>query len=163
MTNMAEILERAVDMALEKKDPRRKHERRLERERKRRSTATAAESRPAEIPRESEAPRSRAKPAVSRHVPSQVRGRVLERAGYQCEYCGPDGTRCSSRTHLEIEHERPFAIFKSHDERFLRAFCAGHNRLSAERVYGAEFIREKIEVRRGRRHSLVVPQAVGET
>ena len=103
------------------------------------------------------------KPATSRHVPAEVRERVLERAAYRCEYRAPDGTRCRSRTRLEIEHQRPFAIFQSHDERFLRAFCAGHNRLSAERVYGAEFIREKIEARRGQRNSRGAPQPAGKT
>ncbi len=67
-----------------------------------------------------------------------MRDRVLERAGYRCEYRGPDGRRCSSRVRLEIEHQRPFAIFRSHDERYLKAFCRAHNRLSAERVYGTE-------------------------
>jgi hypothetical protein len=77
-----------------------------------------------------------------------VRERVLERAGYLCEFRGPDGTQCTSRTGLEIEHVKPFAIFRDHDERFLEALCPGHNRYRAERVYGTEFIRRKIEERR---------------
>ena len=81
-------------------------------------------------------------PAKSRYVPG--------RASYQCEFSGPDGTRCTGRTGLQIEHERPFAIFHSHDERFLRAFCPRHNRFSAERAFGAEFIRQKIAERGGR-------------
>ena len=55
--------------------------------------------------------------------------------------------RCTSRTGLEIEHVKPFAIFRDHDERFLEALCPRHNRYRAERVYGAEFIRRKIEER----------------
>jgi hypothetical protein len=42
---------------------------------------------------------------------------------------------------------KPFGIFHDHDEQFLRAFCPRHNRLQAERVYGKEFIREKIAAR----------------
>ena len=76
-----------------------------------------------------------------------MRERVLERAGHRCEFRGPDGTRCTSRTGLEIEHVKPFAIFHDHDERLLQALCPGHNRYRAERVYGAEFIRRKIEKR----------------
>jgi hypothetical protein len=53
--------------------------------------------------------------------------------------------RCTSRTGLEIEHAKPFAIFRDHDERFLEALRPRHNRYRAERVYGAEFIRRKIE------------------
>jgi hypothetical protein len=83
--------------------------------------------------------------ATSRHIPSELRERVQARAGYQCEYKAPDGTRCSSRTRLEIDHERPFALYRSHDERHLRLLCRRHNRFQAERVYGAGFIRAKIE------------------
>jgi hypothetical protein len=59
-----------------------------------------------------------------RHIPSEVRERVHARAGYQCEYRSKDGTRCSARTGLEIDHERPFGIYRSHDERYLRLLKA---------------------------------------
>ena len=70
------------------------------------------------------------------------------RANYQCQYRSSDGTRCSARTGLQIEHVRPFGIYHSNDERFLALLCAGHNGLAAERIYGAAFIRRKIERRR---------------
>jgi hypothetical protein len=44
---------------------------------------------------------------------------------------------------------KPFAIFRDHDERFLEALCPRHNRYRAERVYGKDLIRRKIEERRG--------------
>lgn len=86
--------------------------------------------------------------APSRYIPSEVRERVHARADYQCEYRGPDGTRCRSRTGLEIEHERPFALHHSHEERYLRVYCRRHNRLAAERVYGAAFIQRRIDAAR---------------
>ena len=89
-----------------------------------------------------------AKPTPSRYIPSEVRERVLERAGYQCEYRGPDGVRCSCRTGLQIEHTKPFAVWRSHDERFLKAFCPAHNRYAAKKFYGPELIQTKIEARR---------------
>jgi hypothetical protein len=135
LKNMAEIFERAVDISLEKKDPKKKLERRLQRESAR--NASSGKSRPGEI--------SAQEGATSRHIPSELRERVQARAGYQCEYKAPDGTRCSSRTRLEIDHERPFALYRSHDERHLRLLCRRHNRFQAERVYGAGFIRAKIE------------------
>lgn len=46
---------------------------------------------------------------------------------------------------------RPFGIFHSNDERFLVLLCPQHNALAAERVYGAAFIRRKIDERRRRR------------
>ncbi len=83
--------------------------------------------------------------------PSEVRERVYLRAGFQCTFRGLDGTRCSSRTGLEIEHQRPFAIYQSHDERFLRVLCRRHNAFEAERVYGADFIRGKIDEKKRRK------------
>jgi hypothetical protein len=132
---MTDVFEKAMDISLDKKDPKRKRERRLERERKR--SAASKKSRPDEI--------SQDEKAKSRYIPSEVRERVFERAGYQCEFRSADGTRCSSRTGLEIEHERPFAIYRSHEERFLRAMCRRHNRFQAERVFGTEFIQAKID------------------
>ena len=132
---MAEIFEQALDVTLEKKDPKRKHERSHARE------AAKSSPRPDEV--------TPAEPITSRHVASATRGRVLARAGYQCEYRSRDGTRCTSRTGLQIEHSRPFAIHHDHDERYLRAYCAAHNRLAAERVYGSAFIKSKID---GRSH-----------
>lgn len=102
-------------------------------------------------------PRSRSRPneilprkqgTNSRYIPSEVRERVHERAGNQCEYKAPDGTRCPSRTGLEIEHERPFALYGSHHERYLRLYCRAHNRLSAERVFGVAYIQEKTDASR---------------
>lgn len=139
--NMAEILGRALDLALDKKDPERKLAQRRDRE-ARRVTKSARKTRPDKVP-------SSEHITESRYIPSEVRERVHERAGYRCEYKSPDGTRCRSRTSLEIEHTRPFAIFHSHDERFLRLYCRGHNGLSAERAYGAAFIRHKIADSRG--------------
>ncbi len=135
LKNMTDVFEKAMDISLDKKDPKRKRERRLEKERKR--SAAAEKHCPDKI--------SRDEKTKSRYIPSEVRERVFERAGYQCEYHSEDGTRCSSRTGLEIEHERPFAIYRSHEERFLRAMCRRHNRFQAERVFGTEFIRAKID------------------
>jgi len=147
LTHMAEVLEHAIDVALDQKDPKRKRERRLEKERRR--TAREEKSRPDEILKK--------EPQESRYVSSAVQERVHERAAYQCEYRAPDGRRCTSRTGLEIEHERPFAIFRSHDERFLRVLCRRHNRLRAEQFYGAKLIQTRIEEARRKK---VLPDAV---
>jgi hypothetical protein len=151
LKNMAEVFERAMDISLEKKDPKKKLERRLQKERKR--NASQKESRPDKIPTDEEAPTSGGNKAKSRYIPSEVREHVYARAAYRCEFRGPDGTRCSSRTGLEIDHERPFAIYRSHDEHHLRLLCRRHNRFQAERVYGAEFIRAKIEEKKSQKDS----------
>ncbi|GMR24354.1 MAG: hypothetical protein BMS9Abin37_2886 [Acidobacteriota bacterium] len=136
--HMAEIIEKALDIALEKKDPKKKLERRQARQK---------QSRPDEIVENAK----KDEPAKSRYIPSEVVERVHARAGHRCEYTGPDGTRCTSRTGLHIDHMRPFAIFLDHDERWLRLLCAAHNGLEAGRVYGADFIQRKIDERRARR------------
>jgi hypothetical protein len=82
---------------------------------------------------------------ASRYVSDELRERVHERGNYQCDYRASDGTRCTARAGLQIEHERPFAIFRSHEEQFLRLLCPGHNRLRAEQVYGADFVQAKID------------------
>ena len=135
LQHMAEIMERALDIALDKKDLKRKRARRLERKAKRRGETHREKTCPDKI-------------SNSRYIPSAVRERVHERAGQQCEFQGPDGTRCRSRTGLEIEHQRPFALHRSHDERFLLLYCSSHNRWSAERVFGVAFIQQKINTSR---------------
>jgi hypothetical protein len=135
LQHMAEIMEQAMDIALDKKDVKRKRARRLERE-SRRGDNSRQESRARKIL------------TKSRYIPSHVRERVHERAGYRCEYRAQDGTRCRSRAGLQIEHVRPFALYRSHDERYLHLFCRPHNRLSAEKVFGAAFIQKKIDASR---------------
>jgi len=147
--HLEEILDRALEIALDKKDPQRKLERRRSREaKKHRPGPRPGDAGPAKktTPSGEEPPREEPEsPAPSRHIPSEVRERVLERAGYQCEIRGPDGSRCSSRTGLEVEHTKPFAVYRSHDDRYLRIYCPAHNLQAARKFYGEEFIRRKIE------------------
>ncbi len=144
LQHMAEIMEQALDMALDKKDLKRKRARRLEREAKRSGKTPRKKSRLDEIP-------SGEQKATSRYIPSEVRERVHDRAGHQCEFRALDGTRCRSRTGLEVEHQLPFALHRSHDERFLSLQCRQHNLLSAERIFGVAFIQEKIDASRRKR------------
>jgi len=50
-----------------------------------------------------------------------------------------------TRTGLEVEHTKPFAVYHSHDDRYLRIYCPAHNLQAARKFYGEEFIRRKIE------------------
>ncbi len=143
--HMADILEKALDIALEKKDPKKRLERRQKRDKKREDSSNT-KSRSNEMANADE-------PAKSRYISSEVLERVHARANYQCQYRASDGTRCSARTGLQIEHVRPFGIFRSNDERFLELLCTQHNALAAERVYGAAFIQRKIDERRTRREA----------
>jgi hypothetical protein len=143
--HVEEILDQALEIALEKKDPQRKLERRRNREAKKKSQRP----RPGDAGEEEKRKQESESPAPTRHIPSEVRERVLERAGYRCEFRGPDGSRCSSRTGLEVEHTRPFAVYRSHDEQYLRIYCPAHNLQAARKFYGEDFIRRKIHAARG--------------
>ena len=124
--HMAEVLEKALDAALEKKDPKKRLERRQKKG-------------PAR-------PRSRSN-EVTRHVPAAVVERVHARGQHQCEYRAANGKRCPARV-VQIDHMRPFARFPNHDEHAMRLLCRSHNLLEAERIYGKAFIRRRIEKRR---------------
>ncbi len=137
--HMADVIEKALDIALEKKDPKKKLERR-----RKRQHGVATRSRSNEMGKKDE-------PAKSRYVASEVSERVHERGGYQCVYTGADGRRCTARVGLHIDHTDPFAIFLSNDESILRILCSAHNLLEAERVYGPDFIQRKINERRKRK------------
>ncbi len=137
-----------------KKDPKQKLE-----QRKRRQTARSKTRLDEAKPRtrldeaaganKREAPR-REGHERSRCIPSSVRERLLERAGYQCEYRGPGGVRCTARTRLEVDHIVPIGKGGSRGEENLRVFCRGHNLLSAAREFGEEFMRGKIEGRKSK-------------
>ena len=153
---MSEIIEKAVDLALERKDPRQKHERRKKRE------AARSKTRLDEVAGAPlGAPASCLHP--SRYVLSSVRERRLERAGYQCEFRGPEGVRCTARVGLEIDHMRPHAKGGSSGEENLRVLCRGHNLLSATREFGEAFMRGKIEGQRVGRAVVRDRQGVGFT
>ena len=94
--HMSDILEKAIDIALDKKDPKKKLERR-----RRRQKASAAPSRSNEMAKKDA-------PAESRYVASEVSERVHEPGRYQCVYTGYDGTRCTARAGLHIDHRSPF-------------------------------------------------------
>ena len=110
------------------------------------SQSAKCESRPGEV--------ASSEPATSRHVPAAVRDRVFQRASYQCQFTCTDGTRCTARTGLQIEHTVPFGKRPEHDESTLQILCAPHNRLRAEQAYGTRYVQAKIAMRRLQAHGL---------
>jgi hypothetical protein len=159
LTSMAEIFERAVDITLEKKDPKKRYQRRLERQHK--QSENTEKSRAREISKLGGVGTGEKEKATSRYISSEIRERVLDRASHRCEYVARDGTRCTAKTGLEIEHEQPFALFRSHDERFLKVLCRRHNLFQAERVFGTKFIRAKIKAKKGREGAQAYSRPLG--
>ena len=54
----------------------------------------------------------------------------------------------TARVGLHLDHRSPFAIFRNNDEEVMTLLCHAHNLLMAERVYGVDFIQQKIAERR---------------
>lgn len=146
--NIAAVLEAALDVAIDKKDPQKRQERREQRAAKQKAkpTTTPAQQDAAVASKTSLDEVS----AQSRAVPQPLRDQLLARAGFQCEYQTHDGTRCSARTHLAIDHIVPYARGGSTTPGNLRVLCTPHNQRYAERCYGWDFMADKIAQARDR-------------
>jgi hypothetical protein len=79
------------------------------------------------------------------HISNELRRQLVARDGASCTFTCGDGQRCGSRAFLQIHHEAPWA--KGGPDTFdnLRLVCAAHNRLLAERDFGATHVRRAIE------------------
>jgi 5-methylcytosine-specific restriction endonuclease McrA len=104
---------------------------------------------------QSSKPRARRQGAApkpdSRHVPNEVRRAVLERDGMRCSYVSAEGKRCEQRGWLELHHEQPYGRGGAPTVANIRVLCRAHNDLLAERDYGRDFIRCRIEHARAAR------------
>ncbi|MBK8997014.1 MAG: HNH endonuclease [Myxococcales bacterium] len=123
--DLATILERALDLL-------------IERETKRRSGAGK--------PRK----RRETKPG-SRHVPVEVQRAVRERDGDQCTFTDAEGRRCSAKRFLTIEHLDPFAKGGPTTVDNCCLLCRPHNAHRARQVFGEEHIQNEISEARARR------------
>ena len=64
----------------------------------------------------------------TRYVPKRLVQEVKQQSNNQCSYVGPTGIRCNQRSHLQIDHIRPWAKGgSSHDIENLRCLCRAHN------------------------------------
>jgi 5-methylcytosine-specific restriction endonuclease McrA len=93
-----------------------------------------------------ERPRSRHSRGLKRtaqhreHIPNAVRREVAARDELRCTYVSENGCRCPARTLLQIHHEAPWARGGASTVENLRLLCAAHNRLLAERDFGARYV-----------------------
>ncbi len=119
----AELLDAAMDVFLEKKDPLRK----------------IIKPRTAPCDTAAEVKMPFAKPAKS--LKPSTRNAVLRKSGGQCEYRESKmGHRCANRHFLDIDHIQPRALGGTNHPDNLRVLCRTHNLLVAERVFGREKI-----------------------
>jgi hypothetical protein len=79
----------------------------------------------------------------SRHIPARVKRKVWKRDKGRCTYVAENGKRCESRWDLEFDHEQEYARGGEATVSNIRLRCPAHNRLGAERTYGAGFMEGK--------------------
>ena len=83
--------------------------------------------------------------ASGRHVPSEVRRAVWQRDGGRCTFVSDSGQRCAERRLLEFDHVQELARGGVATISGMRLRCRAHNQYTAERTFGAEFMRQKRE------------------
>jgi hypothetical protein len=89
-------------------------------------------------------PQQKSRPTRSeRHIPAHVKRAVYARDGGRCTFVSESGQRCPSRDRLELDHVDPVARGGRATVDNIRLRCRGHNQFTAERAFGAEFMRRK--------------------
>ncbi len=85
-----------------------------------------------------------------RQIPAEVRRAVWKRDGGQCTFTSDTGHRCQERKDVQFDHIDPYARCGEAAVGGIRLLCRAHNQYEAERVFGAEFMRQKREGARSR-------------
>ncbi|HXK16250.1 MAG TPA: HNH endonuclease [Polyangiaceae bacterium] len=82
------------------------------------------------------------------HIASELKRQLVARDGASCSFVCDDGERCGARAFLQIHHEEAWAKGGPDTLDNLRLVCAAHNRLLAEREFGAAHVESAIANRR---------------
>jgi hypothetical protein len=131
--DVAAVLERALDLALEQ----------VEKQRFAKTDKPRGPKKPRTI-------KLRRRGAQREHIPNAVQREVAMRDGLRCTYVSDRGCRCSECAFLQIHHEKLWARGGASTPGNLRLLCALHNRLLAERDFGSAHVAERLAARRGR-------------
>jgi 5-methylcytosine-specific restriction endonuclease McrA len=123
--DLAVVVERAVDLLLEK----------LEKQRLGKTSRTRQSREQTDKP-----------PAPQ--VRRATRRAVFERDGERCTFTDDQGHRCPATTWLELDHVIPRACGGASEVENLRVRCRAHNLLYAEQTFGKEHVERKIRERR---------------
>ncbi|HXK17090.1 MAG TPA: HNH endonuclease signature motif containing protein [Polyangiaceae bacterium] len=78
----------------------------------------------------------KADPRKRRHVSHEMRRKIVARDGLCCSYVAPNGQRCRSMAFLEIDHKIAWSKGGPDSLPNLRVLCRAHNQLLAEREFG---------------------------
>jgi hypothetical protein len=118
--DIAEVLERALDIAITQTE--------------KRKFAATSRPRPGRTPS-----------GDPRHIPADVKRRVCERDQGRCTFVSETGERCPATESLEFDHIDPVARGGQATVDGIRLLCRAHNQYEAERVFGDGFMKAKRE------------------
>ena len=148
--DLAEILERGLDLLMDDVRKKRFASGRKPRPRKSRdkeekgSATEAVKSAAVEAkPEVTGEPGAACEKPRSRYIPAEVRRAVHGRDGERCTFVDERGRRCPETRRLELDHAEGFARGAPHTVDILRLRCRPHNLGSAERMYGRAFMEKK--------------------
>ena len=162
MPSEEEAILKCIEDLLEKRDPLRKAARVAKRAQKK-AAAEKDSDRTPELPKESEtamansprvtsvpkwetnyqlpsAPKadSALKPRGRKGIPAAIVHQIWQRDGYCCVNDLPDGSRCSAKIGLQVDHLRPVAFGQDNRLENLRLVCRQCNIAAAEKILGVE-------------------------
>lgn len=123
--DLAKVLERAVDLLIEKV------------KKERFGAGRKSKTKP-----ESSDETKRARPTRSRHIPAAIRRAVHERDGERCTFVDAHGHRCKETGGLEFDHVDGYARTGVHSVAGIRLMCSAHNAHAADRMYGRSFMEQ---------------------
>jgi 5-methylcytosine-specific restriction endonuclease McrA len=148
------VFEALLDEFLDRHSPEKKQERREKRAEKRsesnsekrgeKSSEKVSEKSSRKIQGPARPREGATEARVDGPVSEATRDAVYLRDGGRCTYVGTTGQRCNSTHHLQIDHVVPRGRGGTNALGNLRLLCGMHNRLEAERIYGANVMRKYI-------------------
>ncbi|MGE0171674.1 MAG: HNH endonuclease [Oligoflexales bacterium] len=149
-----EILVKALNDLLEKRDPLRKAERAAARAEKKNSPSAGKEASPhkpvveqhmlKQLPRHDTPPLpSAGKEPRRRAIPQAIKHQVWLRDQGQCTWTFPDGGRCPERGMLGLDHREMWCRGGEHSVENLTLKCRRHNQFAAEQILGSYFMEAK--------------------
>ncbi|MBI3016771.1 MAG: HNH endonuclease [Deltaproteobacteria bacterium] len=117
--NLEDIIDEALELLLEKKDPQRK---------------ISQKEQGAFL----EMPLALSDTRRSRYVPEKIKQIIWERDEGQCSYVSPEGKSCRERNFIELDHVHPWSLGGSSTTENLRLLCRTHNQWRSEKTFNSQ-------------------------
>ena len=145
--DIAELIERALDVAIERAEKQRfattQRPRRAKGQRQAQRSATPS----SETQLSREGVERVVQPRKRQHIANAVVREVVARDHERCTYTSVDGCRCTARAFLQVHHEQSWASGGADTVDNLRLLCASHNRLLAEHEFGVGYVAQRVASR----------------